>query len=190
MASFKNLTFGLSTFLLAPSVPVFAEQVIEKGERAEVNWSSLEVRYYGEAAPAEEEKDSFKSTERRAWQDGIAAIDETLKLLSTGRIGMHVSAPRGAATLGGSRTTSRSTTYFGDGKVRVYLQTPLQQVVNSALGEVSFRQADAAAIQKADAYTGVIIQLTQKVSPMAVYKLTDVAGEKLFGLEDMTEAGF
>ena len=24
MASFKNLTFGLSTFLLAPSVPVFA----------------------------------------------------------------------------------------------------------------------------------------------------------------------
>ena len=180
----------LGPLILASSS--YADAITEKGERAEVNWSALEVRYFGEAAPGDDDKDSFKGTERRAWQDGISAIEETLTLLSDGRIGMHVSAPKGAATSGGSGATSRSTTYFGDGKVRVYLQSPLQKIVVAALGEVAFREkSELAALKPATAsYSGVVIQLEQKLAPLAVYKLTDPSGQKLFGIEDMTEEGF
>ena len=169
-----------------------AEPIVEKGERAEVNWSDLEVRYFGEATPEQQERESFKGTERRAWQDGMAAIEETLQLLGKGRIGMHVSAPRGSASVGSARATSRSTTYFGDGKVRVYLQSPLQQVVVAALGEVSFSEAKPLANTTSveGAYTGVVIQLGKKMAPMAVYKIFDESGERLFSLEDMSESGF
>jgi hypothetical protein len=59
-----------------------AAPVVETLDRLEINWSTLRIRFYGEASSLASQEEALKSAEKKAWQDGLAYIQGAVRDLN------------------------------------------------------------------------------------------------------------
>lgn len=169
---------GIATTVLSAilSAPALGVAVIEKNDRFEIDYSAQRVRYYGEAVVQQADGDAaMKAAERRARLEGLEYFaSSSAKVLPFKAEGVK------------DNTTSFVTNYYGDGSVRVYLETSLTSV---APKDISFAQkglADASAVPT----SGIVFAVDKKAKPAAVYQVVDESGAVLFEARDMAEAAF
>jgi len=184
-AGFILLVFGLFA-------PVgFGSPVIEKRDRVEVNWSTLRLRFYGEAAPG---RSDLHAKERQAWKEGLKYVTEAVRNLNIAANEAGTPNPdelSAAAKVAARRveksTFSYDTTYFADGSVRVHLENALPKAL--LMPGIRFHQKDAASVSMSE-YTGLILQADKSVSPRATYQIVDETGAVLFDVHDMAEEAY
>jgi hypothetical protein len=196
MATSGKLAVAVAIGLGAGTVALGAP-VTETQGRVEINWSNLRLRFYGESAMAPGDgagDDAQHSPEKRAWVDGLAQIGDVVRDLHTDANGAFQSNKDqlaqdagAAARQASSAVTSYNTTYYGNGAVRVHLETSLPRALASS--SIRFRQKEAAAPQMTQ-YTGVIVALDKSIKPRATYQIVDETGEVLFDVHDMAEGGY
>jgi hypothetical protein len=188
----RNLALGLLGLAAGALAPLAAAQpVIEKSDRLEVNWSTLRVRFFGEA---KEGSDGLKGAEKKAWHDGIAYGSEAVRNLNIQTFEGLSPNPeklsddaKGAARQIAQSTFSYSTTYFGDGTVRVILESMLPKALETSA--IHFRQKEAAEAPMTQ-YTGLILHADQALKPKAMYQVVDESGAVLFDVKDMAQEAF
>lgn len=180
-----------ATFL---SQTMFATQVVEHLDRMEINWSTQKIRFYGESGPKENLLKGVDGAEKRAWADGLAAIAGSVhdygvsvfEDLSTNT--EKVSGDAREASINVTKSVySYNTLFFGDGTVRVFLESSLPKALTTSL--IRFRQKESAPahlMQK----TGVVLRLNTSTRARPRYKVLDEAGVPLFEAGDMAEDGF
>lgn len=168
------MKFFVSLVVLASSLESsFAANLIERDGRYEVNWTTGKVRFYGVGKLAAGD-DSYRAAEQRAWSDGLRAAELDLPKIMAGRLGGvdQTSADR-LTKLSGS-TSSVNTTYFGDERVKVLLETPMQKLAAQLAGSTAQVNAPQAATAEP-----VVIQLPKGSKPTAFVKVIDEQGKEL-----------
>ncbi len=170
-----------------------AAALIEKNDRLEINWSTQKFRFYGEATIGVGQ-DSYKDAEKQAWRDGMSYVSDavrSLNLLINEAEG--VSADRlaedakTAAKQVAQTTYSHSTTYFGDGGVRVLLENQLPRALDSSA--IKFRRQEAVE-PILNQYTGIIFKLSASMKPAPAYQIVDEEGKVLFDVKDMAAVSY
>jgi len=181
---------------LAATVPVAAAApIVETSDRLEINWSNLKLRYYGEASATDAlAGDGFKAAEKHAWQNGLTYATEAVRELHAKTYGTLQSDPdkladeaRQAAHRFTASSTSYDTTYYGDGTVRVHLESQLPQAL--ATSAIHFHQKDANEPAMTQ-YTGLVLAADKSVKPTAIYQVVDETGAVLFDVKDMAQEAF
>jgi len=167
--------------------------VIESSDRLEINWTTLRLRYYGEATISSS-SDDLKAAEKRAWREGLSYANDAVRNMNIAANEPFASTPeklaedaRQAAHQVSIGTSSYSTTYFADGTVRVYLESPLGKALESSA--IHFRQKEAPE-QTMTQFTGIVLSADHVVKPRAAYQVIDEEGKILFDAKDMAQASF
>lgn len=171
--------------------PAHSAPVTETRGRLEVNWATLRVRFYGEVQP---DADGLKTAEKRAWQDGLNYAMDAVRDLNVSANEPLVTDPerlaedaREAARQVASSTYSYNTTYFGNGSVRVHLESSLPKALDTT--SLRFRQREAlepTMLQR----TGLVLEADQAAKPRPTYQVVDEAGNVLFDVKDMAANGY
>lgn len=178
------------------SASAFAASVVETTDRLEVNWSTLRVRFYGEATTGATDiaGDGLKSAEKRAWHDGLSYVSDAVRNLNISANEGYVASPeklteyaREAASQVSKATSSYNTTYFADGTVRVHLESVLPKALEAA--GLRFRQKEALAPAMTQ-FTGVVLKTDKTVKPRALYQVVDETGAVLYDVHDMAEEAY
>lgn len=185
----------VASALLTPVDKALGTAIVESSDRLEVNWSSLKIRFYGEAvASSDDDAPGLKAAERRAWQDGLAYVSEAVRNLNATVYNDFLGDPdkvsshaREAARAVAASTFSYNTTYFADGTIRVHLENSLSRALETAA--VRFRQKEALTVA-AMAHTGIVLRLDKAVRPRPIYMVVDAQGNVLFNVADMAEQAF
>jgi hypothetical protein len=184
----------LSCGLLLSSGLAGAAPVVETVDRLEINWSTLRIRFYGEASSSASQGEELKSAEKKAWQDGLAYIQGAVRDLnvSVNERGeasdeqITADAKEAAKAIAKS-TSSYSTTYFANGTVRVLLENQLPKALSMA--GIRFRQREPAT-HGALEHTGIVLKTAKAMKPSARYLVVDENGETLFDVHEMAEEAY
>lgn len=184
----------LSSYLILWAGTAQAVAVIETIDRLEINWSTLRVRFYGEANGAGSREDTLKATEKKAWQDGLDYLRNV-----PGKISLMIQEPRAPEAQNfelslkdmskalAKSTSSFNTTYFADGTVRVTLENQLPKAL--VLDGIRFRQREPVP-HGALEYSGIGLRLSKSIKPSARYVVVDENEEILFSVQDMAEESY
>lgn len=157
--------------LMFVSPPAFAGQLVEKDGPFEINWSSGKVRFYG-VGKLHEGEDSMRGAEQRAWADALQRAEKYLAKLMAPRLGLApVNASNQLAKLA-PVTTSVSTTYFGDKRIKVVLETPLLSILPQLLGDTSVTVPSGDPV-------GFIVKISGDTKPTAALKVIDEGGREI-----------
>jgi hypothetical protein len=166
------VTLSILTYSATQAGTAEAAPLTETQGQLELNWSTMLVRFTGQAQPTPEDGASFKPTERRAWQDALATVGPQFSSLKGSLPGLRDDA----ADLVRSTSWSKNTTYFSDGQVRVLLENALPKIfANEAIGTAPLAEA------KDLPATGVILSVTKSARPVAAWTLRDQTGREVFG---------
>ena len=187
------LIYGAATLLL-PAVAA-AAPLIEVDDRLEVNWSTLQLRFFGEAAvPAQ--ADGYKTAEKEAWHEGVTYAAAAVRALNATLNEQPVGETAEGAVEGevakaskqlASAIHSVNTTYFADGTVRVQLESALAKALVTS--GVRFRQHEAAETVQSEV-TGIVLKSAASTKPKARYEVVDENGELLFGVHDLAQEAY
>lgn len=179
--------------IFVSSQAAFAAPVIEIYDRLEVNWTTLRIRFYGHAASSDS-YGAYKNAEKKAWQDGLAYLQEAIRQLNNHNQIDHATSDNMAPNqlknlinLAVKSTSSYSTTYFADGSVKVILENQLPKMFET-IG-IRFRQKEPSAFTSLQ-YTGIGIRLSRAIRPSAQFKVLDENGGLLFEVQDMAEEAY
>jgi hypothetical protein len=149
----------------------FAGNLIEREGAYEINWSSGKIRFYGVGKLREGEK-NLRAAEQRAWADGLKIAEKNIPLIMSSRLGvMPQNAPSQLAKLAQS-TTSVSTTYFGDQRIKVILESPISTVLPQLLGQASLAPTTGEPV-------GFILKASGTVRPSAALRIIDEKGRDM-----------
>jgi hypothetical protein len=189
----KRPKLGVAIFCLSATYTAHAAPVIESNDRLEVNWSTLRLRYYGEATSGSGTED-LKSAEKKAWRDGLNYANDVVRNLN---IAANEQFSQTAEKLAedaklaahqvSTGTSSVSTTYFADGTVRVHLESALPKALESSV--IHFRQKEAPEPTMTE-HTGIVLAPDHGVKPRPNYQVTDEDGKVLFDVRDMAQASY
>jgi len=172
------VVLGLSQFWSNASN---AANFLERDGAYEINWSTGKVRFYGVAQSAKSE-DSMRAAEQRAWADGLQLAERNLPSVLSNRLGHgHKIASEKLSKLA-QATVSVSTTYFGDSRVKVILEAPLEKILPQL---VVASDQNISNIKSA----GVVIQLPQGAKPSAIVRIVDENGRELANSAALAGAG-
>ena len=167
--------------------------LLEADDRLEVNWSTLRLRFFGQAAVGSG-AEGFKQAEKDAWHEGMAYASEAVRSLNMTLVaatgtGADESSEDAAKALKqiASSTHSYNTTYVADGTVRVHLESALPKALS--LSGLHFRQREAAELVPAQ-YTGVVLRANASTKPRALYSIVDEHGDVVFDVRDMAQESY
>jgi hypothetical protein len=173
-----KLTLGILT-LLGFSSHSLATNLVEREGRYEINWSTGKVRFYGVGQIAAGD-DSFRAAEQRAWADGLKAAESHIPKVLSNKLGAVDKLSVEKLSKLSTATVSVSTTYFGDNRVKVLLEAPIQkitpQLVNSSAGGNSAASSNQA---------GVVIKLPKGAKPSVFVKVLDEHGREMVSTKEM-----
>ena len=169
MRQFFGIAALLGLMLVSP--PAFGGQLVEKDGPFEINWSSGKVRFYG-VGKLHEGEESMRGAEQRAWADALQRAEKHLPQLMASRLGLSpVNAPNQLAKLA-PVTTSVSTTYFGDRRIKVVLETPILSILPQLLGDTSVTVPSGDPV-------GFIVKISGDTKPTASLKVVDEGGREI-----------
>jgi hypothetical protein len=182
--------FAFATFQSAGFA--YGSPVVDKSERMEVNWSTMRIRFFGQAKIDGDE--DYKTVEKQAWAEGLSYVSDAVRDLNfsvqdaaAGDTEKLTEDARKAATQVSTSTSSYNTTYYGDGTVRVFLENSLSKAfVTTGL---RFRQKEALTPSMIQ-YTGVVIKTSKAIKPRPTYQVIDEKGNVLFDVSDMAEEAY
>ena len=162
----------VTAILLSLSSQVLGGPLIDTHGNLEINWSSMLVRFTGQAQPLPEDGNTFKPIERRAWQDALASVGPQLSALKDALPGVR----EDAAALVRANSQSKNTTYFSSGRVQVLLESPMSKIfADDAIGDAALPTVTEASA------TGVILAVSKATRPVAIWTLRGEGGRELFG---------
>jgi len=158
-----------------------AGHYIEQRDRMAINWSTLQVSFYGEGKPTPN-AEVYNDAERSAWKDGIRYIMEAV------RPHQLVKAEGASATSEKMSQSTRSlnTVFYASGAVRVYLEGP----ITAALGDAPADAFAAAAAESQTRNTGLVIELSGKMAPAPLYTVKDEDDKAVFSTKDVSAQAF
>lgn len=173
-----KLTLSFLT-ILGLTGQAFAANLIERDGRYEINWTTGKVRFYGVGKTADGD-DSFRAAEQRAWADGLKTAEAQIPTVLSTRLGAVEKKPLEKLSKLSAATVSVSTTYFGDNRVKVLLEAPIQkitpQLVNSSeLGNAAAEPNDS----------GLVIKLPKGTKPSAFVRVLDEHGREMVSSKDV-----
>jgi hypothetical protein len=152
--------------------PVAASALLERDGQYEINWTTGKIRFYG-VGKADASEDSLRPAEQRAWADGLRLAERNIPILMSGRMG-------GAEKTNAERiaklsvdTTSVTTTYFGDMRVKVILETAIHKMAPHLLAPVP----TTAELQSSG--VGLVIKLPKGVKAAAFVSILDEHGREM-----------
>lgn len=167
----RRFTGALISIVTFAASSAWAGSIVEKQGPYEINWSSGKIRFYGVGKYKEGEQ-NMRATEQRAWADGLKLAETNIPNLMASRLGLQGrNAPSQLSKLAQS-TTSVSTTYFGDQRVKVILETPISRVLPQLLGDANFTPPSAEPV-------GVLLKVTGPAKPSASIQVVDEKGREL-----------
>lgn len=159
------------TFAMFASSFVWAAPLLDRQGSYEINWSSGKIRFYG-VGKFNEGEQNMRAAEQRAWADGLKLAETNIPNLMSSRLGIQgKNSPTQLAKLA-QATTSVSTTYFGDQRVKVILETPIAKVLPQLLGDANFTPPSADPV-------GVVLKINGPAKPVAAIQLVDEKGREL-----------
>jgi hypothetical protein len=189
-----QLFFGLLLSLVFLSDFAFGAQMVERRDRTEINWSTQKIRFYGESGVRENALKGVEGAEKRAWADGLTYIENTIHDLSVADfegLSSNTEKISAEARIAAKNVTksvySLNTIFFGNGAVRVYLESSLPKALATSM--IRFRQKEAASAQLLQR-TGLVLKLNGRTQPRPRYRVVDEAGMPLFEARDMAEDAF
>ena len=188
----KVLIFG--SIILGSSL-AFSSPVVEVYDRFEMNWGSLRVKFFGESRSDGANQAGYQEKQQMAWGDGLAYVSnkisdvrKTKECWDTGIEPEKNEAER--AFDGVSKSTySTLTTYFGEGSIRIQMESSLTKALFPAAVDLDNSEPGSTEGVK---HTGVILEISEKkqVSPCPTYTLVDESGEVLFDSKRVWKAVF
>ncbi len=188
------IRFLMSLLVAVFAGSAFAGQVVDATDRMEINWSTLKIRFYGEAVLNDSDSDAYKSAERKAWHDGLTYASEAVRNLNVSVNEGLVASPdkltedaRKAAKQVSTSTSSYNTTYFGDGHVRVHLESTLPKALETS--GIRFRQKDPSEPAMTQ-FTGIVLKADKATKPKPIYQVVDESGAVVFDVKDMAEEAY
>jgi Skp family chaperone for outer membrane proteins len=174
---------GISWFLFFDSSSSMAAALVEKVGRIEVDWTNQVVKLFGEALP-KDAAESLSETERKARQEGLAALREEVEGFYKNHYPDENSdqlarQAKDAAQLAVRRSYSTNTNYYPDGRVKVSLEVPLSPTL--ARSNLNFREAINEENGDNEAtFTGLVLRLNQAMAPRASFKVVNESGSVLY----------
>lgn len=179
-----GLAFSVGLFM---SQAGSAQPLIERDDRLEMDWANMKLRFYGEAAVSD---NTYRSSEQKAWQDGIQYIGSQLKHLRSRHAGPadghRDSIENEVLKQISSSTYSLNTIYYGNGKVRVQLENELTKALYPS--EVAFKL-----LKPEEAPTrnsGIVIRINGKMRPQAVFRVVNEQGQSVYEAMDVAKEAF
>ncbi len=189
-----QLLFGQLLSLLFLSNFAISAQMVDHIDRMEINWSTQKIRFFGESNASENAIKGVDGAEKRAWAEGLSYIENTVHDLSVSDFeGLSsntekISAEARAAAKNVTKSVySLNTIFFGNGSVRVYLESSLPKALATSM--IRFRQKEAASAQLLHR-TGLVLKLNGRTQPKPRYRVVDESGIPLFEARDMAEDAF
>lgn len=154
-----------------------AKNITAGDDRFEVNWSSMTIKFYGEAPVPAEGSDAFKKAENNARFDAVKyaeqAAEKALANQKTGKIA--------------AEAKSYNTTYYADGRVRVYLEKSLAEALRR--NDINFKTKQVPST--ADARnSGIVFEVKGATSPVAHYQVVSETGQVLFSAADIAQDAY
>ena len=153
--------------------------LIERSGRFEVNWSTGKVRFYGTSMVSDRTGDSWRSAEQRAWSDGLSYLQSTPIKSMCGHTPKGLQASKVLSNPLGL-VSSVNTTYYGDSRIRVTLESQLDDLFRQNNATNSGRN-----LSPAGERVGLIIKLSNKSGPLAAFSVVDETGQALVSCEDI-----
>jgi hypothetical protein len=173
------LATGLGLTSLAHAQPV-TEQI----DRFELNYSTMRIRFYGEAAVDFAQK-GFEGAEKVATEDGLKyALAALAKVRS--QKGLSEEASAALATELTRTAYVSNTTYFTDGRVRVELDSSLPKAMDPGVNE--FAGEDPAA--QASEGSAVVVQVNGLKTPFLQLEIRSTDGELLYSPKDVAKSAY
>lgn len=169
------------------SQAVQAQPVTEQIDRVELNWSTMRIRFYGEAT-ADFAQKGFGDAERAATEEGLLYALGSIPRVRSEK-GLKNSSDAKQDTIAHELTKQTyvvNTTYFSDGKVRVDLEGNLPKALE--LLEVTFKSDEPQA--SVSAGTSVLVQLPQTRAPLFLPVVTSPEGEILYAPSEVAQSAF
>lgn len=168
MSRFTGVLIAISMF---GSSCAWAGTLLDRHGPYEINWSSGKIRFYGVGKYKEGEQ-NMRAAEQRAWADGLKLAEINIPDVMSSKLGLQGQNTRSRLSKLAQSTTSVSTTYFGDQRVKVILETPIVKVLPQLLGDASFTPPSSDPV-------GVVLKVTGPAKPAAAIQLVDEKGREL-----------
>jgi hypothetical protein len=160
---------------------LLAATYVERDGQYEINWSTGKIRFYG-VGKFEAAEGSLRAAEQRAWADGLRAAEQNIPILMSSRLG-------GAEKINGAKlsklatdTASVSTTYFGDDRVKVMLEAPIQKIAPQLTSTTTASGPVGAP------GPGVVIKLGKGAKPSAFVRIVDENGREMVSTNALVAA--
>jgi hypothetical protein len=163
---------GISLVACVYSHPLSAAPFLERDGQYEINWTTGKIRFYG-VAKMEASEDSLRPAEQRAWADGLRLAEHNIPILMSSRLGGAKRINTEKISKLATDTNSVNTTYFGDTRVKVILETSIQKMTPQLLSPV------AALPAVSGAGGGLVIKLPKGVKPAAFVSILDEHGREM-----------
>ncbi len=161
-----------------------AQPVTEQIDRFELNYSTMRLRFYGEATVDFAQK-GFEGAEKIATEDGLVYALAALAKVRAQK-GLSEEASAALATELTKTAYVFNTTYFTDGRVRVELDSSLPKAMDP--GVKDFLGEDPAA-QPSEG-SAVVVQISGLKTPFLQTEIRSTDGELLYSPKDIAKSAY
>jgi hypothetical protein len=161
-----------------------AQPVTEQIDRFELNYSTMRIRFYGEATVDFAAK-GFEGAEKVAVDDGLVYVLSALAKVRAEK-GLNEEA---SAALASELTRSAyvyNTTYFTDGRVRVELDSSLSRALDAGVNDFASEEPSAEPSEG----SAVVVQISGLKTPLLQTEIRSTDGELLFSPKNVAKSAY
>jgi hypothetical protein len=177
----RTTSLILATASILSATGGVAAPLIERDGRYELNWTTGKVRFYG-VGQASQGDENYRSAEQAAWADGLKAAEKYMPTVMANRVGPMERLKVEKLSKLAQSTISISTTYFGDQRVKVLLEAPMQKMTSQLVAS-----SEQAASLASDAQS-LIVNLPKGARPVAFLRVIDEHGRDMLTPAEMIAA--
>lgn len=169
----------------------FAQPVVETYDRFELNWSTMRIRFYGEAAVGSGER-AFDTAEKTATEDGLHyALGNLVKVRQKKGVDTITIDASDASKTAVDLTKQAyivNTTYFDNSRIRVDLEGQMSKAFEFAATQDAFRLEEPEA-KPTDA-TAIVVLVKDAEVPQLTQAIVASSGETLYSAGSVSRSAF
>jgi|GEM_PF-2292461 len=169
---------------LVPAMGAQALPVTEQIDRFELNWSTMRIRFYGEATVDFSQR-GFEGAEKVATDDGLMYVLSALSKIRTQK-GL---TDNNAASIANELTTQvfvYNTIYYTDGRVRVELDISLPKAFDIGFNEFIADEPKA----ESSSGSAVVVLISGLKTALVQMEIRDTDGVLLYSPKDIAKSAF
>lgn len=159
--------------------------VTEQIDRFELNWSTMRIRFYGEATVDFAQK-GFEGAEKVATDEGLMYVLSSLNKVRNQK-GLKDNSNSAIAHEVTKQAFVYNTVYFTDGRIRVELDSSLPKAFDAGLSDFLAEEPQSQATGDASA---VILQITGLKGPLLQTEIRSTDGELLYSHKNIAKSAY